>query len=102
MKRKTWYRVKAPKVWRPSKGDELIGDYLKSELKVGRFGEYTCHYVKVLRDGVMSVSGSMADSLFALVERLSKQDGYMKKKFKAVKIIPAKVNVNISIDVEVA
>lgn len=40
-KEKTWYRVKVPTAWRPTKpGEELVGEYIGTEVKAGRFGEY--------------------------------------------------------------
>lgn len=69
---KTWFRVKAPQVWRPKPGEELIGVFLGTQVKVGQFGEYNAHMIKTHGANVKYVSGAMTDDLFAMLDSGSK------------------------------
>lgn len=65
--RKVWHRVKAPTVWRPKEGEELVGEYIGTELKAGQYGEYRTHVIRT-DAGIFRVSGAMTDDLFGLLE----------------------------------
>ena len=65
--RKTWFKVNAPKAWRPKPGDELVGSYLSSKIRSGQFGDYRVHFIKC-RTQVYYVSGTQINDLFALVQ----------------------------------
>lgn len=80
-KRKVWKRVKAPKSWRPTEGEELIGEFLGSDVAVGEYGEYKRHYVRREDESVVYVTGSRSDQLFALV----KADGEVKVVFNGMR-----------------
>lgn len=55
--RKIWHQVKAPTAWRPKPNDELIGTYLSTEVRVGKFGEYKIHLIQS-RGKIYYVSGT--------------------------------------------
>ncbi len=61
-----WKRVDVPHPWKPDPGDELIGEFIATEIRNGRYGEYKIHHIKT-RGQVVYVSGFMANDLFAVV-----------------------------------
>lgn len=66
--KKVWHRVVAPRAWYPKEGDELVGEYLGTEVKAGKFGEYKIHVVRVRAGDIRYVSGTVVDDLFKIVE----------------------------------
>lgn len=64
--RQQWHQVRVPKPWNAEPGDELIGTFLCSREKKGRFGDYTVHYIQT-RTQVYYVSGTLTNDLFALL-----------------------------------
>lgn len=89
-KRQTWKRVKAPQPWRPKPDEELVGIYLGSKIRGGRFGEYHVHYIKEQESRnhnkatglIVYVSGSQINDLFALIE----VDDLVRLVFKGLKV----------------
>lgn len=68
MQTKTWHKVSAPRPWRAKIGEELIGTYLNTETRVGQFGEYKVHFVKVNNSRIFYVSGTVLNDLFAMIQ----------------------------------
>lgn len=66
MKKQMWHKVRAPKPWRPTAGQELIGTYAGCKELNGIHGQYKQHYVKT-GDNIVSLSGARCDQLFALI-----------------------------------
>lgn len=63
---RTWRKLKAPEPWRAEAGDELIGKFVKSEVRDGPHGDYRSHVVQA--DGKLwYITGRAADDLFAMV-----------------------------------
>lgn len=52
-----WRKVKGPRIWAASPGDELVGFYAGTSLRDGQFGPYTVAMVRVPRQGIFIVSG---------------------------------------------
>lgn len=66
IKKQVWHRVKAPRPWRPKPGEELIGVFLRTDVREGQFGPYRVHYIKA-RGQILTVSGTVLNDLFALL-----------------------------------
>lgn len=64
---KSWYRVRAPYGWRPKPGDELVGEFLGTQVRFGQFGEYKIHLVKTRGRKIQYVSGTVTNDMFAMV-----------------------------------
>lgn len=58
-----WERVKAPKVWRPTADEEIVGFYGGRTLRSGEFGQYEVALVHVPQRGSLLVSGTVLIAL---------------------------------------
>lgn len=54
-----WRKIKAPSVWRPIPGDELIGRYVGRTTRDGQYGQYEVVAISVPYRGVYMISGTM-------------------------------------------
>lgn len=59
LKKVKWKEVEAPSIWRPKKGDELVGYFAGRTKRNGKFGEYTVITVLVPYKGAVMISGTM-------------------------------------------